>query len=209
MVLCWWQLLLQLSSVSVTLCGPLKQSRTVSLLWTVDQDLRVFYSIHGPRFTPRWTTSLLRSPRLPFQRERDTMKEHARHSESTWLWPPPPSAGTVWANINWVWTSMKDTANSHLNVCIWTILRGAGSWRAAMLVFAEYNTSSRFCIVSFQRSISSGRRQGACLFVYRALSPLSTTQMHPSVSRHDPPPLPTYQFTQFTKSRLSYLLNKY
>lgn len=65
-----------------------------------------------------------------------------------------------------VWTSMKDTANSHLNVCIWTILCGAGRWSEAMLVFAEYNTSSRFCIVSFQRSISAQAdgRARVCLF---------------------------------------------
>lgn len=76
------------------------------------------------------------------------------------------SCNSLRANINWVWTSMKDTANSHLDVCIWKILRGAGSWSEAMLVFAEYNTSSRFCIVSFQMSTSAQAdgRARVCLF---------------------------------------------
>lgn len=50
------------------------------------------------------------------------------------------SCNSLRANINWVWTSMKDTANSHFIVCIWKILGGAGSWSESMLVLAQNTT---------------------------------------------------------------------
>lgn len=40
------------------------------------------------------------------------------------------SCNSLRANINWVWTSMKDTANSHSNVCVWkksSVVPGAGA----------------------------------------------------------------------------------
>ena len=215
----WRQLLLwyvvlplrQLSSIAMTPCGPLQVSRTPSVLWTIDPNLRAFHSPHGPHFTPQWMTSLLGSPQLPFQRERDTKTEHIHRSGSTFLWLPPQSAVTVWEptliEFELAWKTQQTVIRMFAFEKNPPWCRGLE--RSHVSVSAEYGASSRFCIVSFRRSISAQADCRVRLFVYRALSPLSASQMHPSVGRRYPPPLPTYQFTQFTKSRLSYLLNKY
>lgn len=131
----------------------------------------------------RWMTSLLGSPQLPFQKRR-------RHSEGAYSlqWERlTQTAASVSCNgsrakINWVWTSMKDTANSHLNVCIWKKrLCGARSWIAAMLVL-RHKASARFCFsFLFSASIWAQADNGERLFVrslkstFKLLCSLSAT----------------------------------
>lgn len=144
------------------------------------------------------------------------LSKRIRHNEGTSQWghltltTTSVSCNSLRANINWVWTCTKDTANSHLNVCIWKILRWGRELENSHVSVCriQHKFQILYCFFS-EVHLSSGRRPSACLFVYRALSPLSTSRMRPSISRHYPPPLPTYQFTQFTKSRPSYLLNKH
>lgn len=104
----------------------------------------------------------------PFKTERGTVKKCIHCSESTWLrLPPSVSCNSLRANINWVWTRMKDTANIRLKSRLWC-------WElewSHVSVSAEYNTSSRFCNISFQRSVSGpARRQGAsvCLQSFKS-----------------------------------------
>lgn len=94
LVLCRRPLLLQCVVPSLrplALCSPLQVSWTQSVLWTSDQDLRAFPSMHGPHFTPQQRTSLLGSPQLTCEREQEQMREH---TWSTWLRLLPQSA--VW-----------------------------------------------------------------------------------------------------------------
>lgn len=131
-------------------------------------------------------------------------------SESTWLWLLHQSAVTIWERtlieFELAWKTQQTT--------IW-MFTFENPWRGQELEYSHVSVCRiqcqfqiLYCFFS-EVHLSSGRRQSACLFVYRALSPLSTSRMHPSISHHYPPPLPTYQFTQFTKSRPSYLLSKY
>lgn len=120
----------------------------------------------------------------PFKTERGTVKKCIHCSESTWLrLPPSVSCNSLRANINWVWTRMKDTANIRLNVCIRKVVCGAGSWSGAMLVLARNTTRAPDFVIFLFRGPSRAQPDGReRLFVYRALSPLSTLQMRPSVS---------------------------
>lgn len=61
-----------LSRGSVTPCRPLQVYRTLSVLWTIDQDLGAFQSTHGRHVSPCQMTSLLGSPPIPLQRDRGT-----------------------------------------------------------------------------------------------------------------------------------------
>lgn len=73
------------------------------------------------------------------------------------------------ADINWVWTNMKDTANSHLNVCIWKILLGAGSWSEAMLVLVQNSTWVPDFVLFLSRGPSQLRQTAGCVCLFTEL----------------------------------------
>lgn len=79
------------------------------------------------------------------------------------------SCNSLRANINWVWTSMKDTANSHLNVCVWKILRGAGSWSEAMLVLAQNTARVPDFVLFLLRGPSQLRQTAGCVCLFTEL----------------------------------------
>lgn len=84
-----------------------------------------------------WVTSLQKGKKTPWN---PTCTAHTEHLT--------PTATSVSCNsrrdkVNWVWTSMKDTANSHLSLCIWKkekrkVFLGARRQNEAMLVFTEF-----------------------------------------------------------------------